>query len=130
MVMRVDDEADRQTRFLANFIQERLRGGDVFERVDDRNAVGANNEAGVRAGARGLGGRIVDRGPRAIAEIVKRERRNRRGRLRLLSLWGAESKVAQQNCKRQKSTSHRRLLEILQKKLRDALEKLDTRRAI
>src|SRR6185437_7479671 len=102
MVMRVDDEPNGQICFLADFIKERLRGGDVFERVDNRYAVGTNHEGGVRAGACGFCGRIVNRSPRAITEIVKREGRE------CLSSAGTNEN-ANRNRERQEFKSHRHL---------------------
>src|SRR6185437_3142572 len=115
------DEPHRQVRFLADFIQERLRSGNVFESVDFRYAIGANHEAGVRAGARGFGVGIVDRGPRAIAEIVKRESSGR------LSNAGTYEN-ANRNGEHQEFESHRHLPMKLPRprlaRVRDSSEKI------
>ena len=92
VVVGVDDELDRELRELADFREHLFCGFGIFKRVDDRDAVVADDEARVGAG---IAFGVVDGGVDVVAERFQGEGKGGWGRC-LRAPSGAERGKSEQ----------------------------------
>jgi hypothetical protein len=75
VVVGIDDVADGEFGLLLDDFEHFVCGGLAFESVDDSDGVGADEKAGIRAGAGGFGSGVVDGGGDAVSEGREGKRR-------------------------------------------------------